>query len=283
MVSYLNQRFGHYTLLRLIGKGGFSDVYLGRHIYLGMYAAIKVMKTHLAGKERRKFLREARIVASLEHQYIVRVLDFGVKAGIPYLVMNYAPNGSLRKQYPQGTRLPIDTIMYYIQQLNSALMYIHEQGLIHLDIKPDNILLGRNGEILLSDFGIAVVAQKAFFTRMQGFTGTLSYTAPERFHGYVYQASDQYALGVVIYEWLMGERPFRGSHAQIVRQLMYVAPPPMHTKFPDISYNIEQVVLRSLEKDPRRRFASVQDFVDALNHAVYPSSTFLQSLFRRFF
>ncbi len=283
MVNYVNQRFGHYILLKLIGQGGFADVYLGRHIYLGTYTAIKVMKTHLAGKKRRNFIREARIVASLEHRHIVRMLDFGVKAGIPYLVMNYAPNGSLRKLHPQGTRLPLDTILDYVQQLADALEYINEQGFIHQDIKPENILLGRNGELLLSDFGIAVVAHKASFKRMQDFTGTLSYTAPERFQGNAYPASDQYALGVMVYEWLTGERPFRGSPAQIIRQHMYAAPPPLSAKFPDISPNVEQVVLKSLEKDPRGRFASVQDFAVALKRAAYPTSSFLSRFFRRFF
>ncbi len=273
MVSYLNQRFGNYVLLRLIGRGGFADVYLGRHVYLGTYAAIKVMRTRLADKEHRNFLREAHIVASLEHKHIVRMLDFGVKAGNPYLVMNYAPNGSLRKQYPQGTRLPLETILDYVQQLADALEYIHKQGLIHLDIKPENILQRRNGEILPSDFGIAVVAQSDSSSMMQAFTGTLSYTAPERFQGYAYSASDQYALGVVVYEWLAGERPYRGSPARIVQQQMYALPPPLSMRFPDISSDVEYVVFKALEKDPRRRFASVQDFADALKQAAYPSSS----------
>lgn len=283
MVSYLNQHFGHYVLLKLIGRGGFADVYLGRHIYLRTYVAIKVMRTPLAGKERQKFLREARIVASLEHRHIVRLLDFGVRAGIPYLVMNYASNGSLRQQYPQGTRLSLDIILNYVQQLADALEYIHKRGFIHLDIKPDNILLGRNGEVLLSDFGIAVVARNASFTGLRDFTGTLAYTAPERFRGFAYPASDQYALGVVVYEWLAGERPFHGSPAQIARQHLYTPPPLLSTRFPDISPDIEYVVHRLLEKDPRRRFAGVQEFADALHQTVYPSSTFLQRFFRRFF
>ena len=271
MANYLNHRFGNYLLVKLIGQGGFANVYLGRHIYLGTYAAIKVMRTSLVDKERHNFLREARLIASLEHKHIVRILDYGVKAGIPYLVMNYAPHGSLRQKHPPGSRLPLETIVDYIQQLVDALEYIHKQGLIHLDIKPENILLGSNGEILLSDFGIAFVTQNTPSSRTPGFTGTLSYTAPERFQGYAYSASDQYALGVIVYEWLAGERPFRGSPEQIVQQHLYTVPPSLSKKFPDISSDIEYVVFKSLEKDPRRRFASMKDFADAMYQAVYPS------------
>jgi serine/threonine protein kinase len=273
MVNYLHQRFGNYVLLKLIGRGGFANVYLGRHIYLRTYAAIKVMRTSLVEMEYRNFLREAQIVASLEHRHIVRIHDYGVKAGIPYLVMNYTPHGSLRKQHPQGTRLPVETIVDYVQQLAEALEYIHSQELVHRDVKPENILLGRNGEILLSDFGIAIVAQRATPTSMHDFTGSFSYTAPERFQGYAFPASDQYALGVVVYEWLTGERPFRGSPEQIIRQHLYISPPPLRVRFPDIPLEIEHVLFKSLKKDPRGRYASVQDFADALNQAVYPPSS----------
>ena len=271
MANYLNHRFGNYLLVKLIGQGGFANVYLGRHIYLGTYAAIKVMRTSLVDKERHNFLREARLIASLEHKHIVRILDYGVKARIPYLVMNYASHGSLRQKHPPGSRLPLETIVDYIQQLADALEYIHKLGLIHLDVKPENLLLGSNGEILLSDFGIAFVTQNTPSSRTPGFTGTLSYTAPERFQGYAYSASDQYALGVIVYEWLAGERPFRGSPEQIVQQHLYTVPPSLNKKFPDISSDIEYVVFKSLEKDPRRRFASIQDFADAMYQAVYPS------------
>lgn len=273
MVDYLHQRFGNYVLLKLIGRGGFANVYLGRHIYLRTYAAIKVMRTSLVEKEHRNFLYEARIVASLEHKHIVRILDYGVKAGIPYLVMNYTPYGSLRKQYAPGTRLQVEIIVEYVQQLAEALEYIHSQGLVHRDVKPENILLGKNGEILLSDFGIAVVAQRASPASIHDFTGSFSYTAPERFQGFASPASDQYALGVVVYEWLTGERPFRGSPEQIIRQHLYSSPPSLRSKFPDIPTEVENVVFKSLEKDPSRRFGNIQEFANALKQAVYPPSS----------
>jgi serine/threonine protein kinase len=274
MISYLGQRFGHYVLVEPIDQGGFADVYLGRHVYLRTYAAVKVLKMHLGRRERRKFLQEARTIAILEHSHIVRILDFGMKGGTPYLVMNYAPNGSLRKKHPQGERLPMETILGYLQQLAEALDYIHHHGVIHLDIKPENMLLGRNNEVLLSDFGIAVIVGKASAEQADNFTGTLAYIAPERILGKPSPASDQYSLGVVIYEWLTGERPFYGSREQVVWQHMYTPPPSLCRKSSAISPEVEQVVLKSLQKDPKRRFTSVQDFVNALrrasNHSISP-------------
>ncbi len=271
MTNHLGRRFGHYILIRLIGRGGFADVYLGRHVYLRTYAAIKILKTHLARGDRRKFFQEPVIIASLEHPNVVRILDFGMKSGIPYLVMSYAPNGSLRRQHPHGERLPLDTVLNYVQQLADALEYIHNQGLVHQDIKPENMLLVTNNKVWLSDFGITIVVPKADFQRTQSITGTLSYMSPERFHGKLSAASDQYALGVVVYEWLAGELPFYGSPEQVRWRHIHAHPPSLHAKFPDISPDVERVVFKSLEKDPMNRFTCVQDFAIALRQAAYLS------------
>src|SRR5205807_8157935 len=104
---------------------------------------------------------EARTIARLEHPHIVRVFDFGLQDNTPFLVMSYAPNGTLRELHPRGTRLPLATIVSYIKQIAPALQFAHDQKLIHRDIKPENLLVGRNKEILLSDFGIALMAQSS--------------------------------------------------------------------------------------------------------------------------
>src|SRR6266516_5223893 len=105
-----------------------------------------------------KFRTEARTIARLEHPHILRVLDFGIDGYTPYLVMNYAPNGTLRQRHPKGSILPLATIISYVRQLTEALQYAHQQKLIHRDIKPENMLLGRHNEILLSDFGFVLIA-----------------------------------------------------------------------------------------------------------------------------
>src|SRR5947209_19744231 len=148
MKDLVGQQFGNYHLTRLLGKGGFAEVYLGQHVRLNMRAAIKVLHTHLADEDIEEFQREAQIIASLVHPHIVRVLDFDVKDGKPFLVMDYAPNGSLRERHPRGTPLPLALVISYVRQVASALQYAHDRHLIHRDIKPENLLLGSQGEVL---------------------------------------------------------------------------------------------------------------------------------------
>src|SRR5215469_5480203 len=147
-------QLGNYRLICLLGQGGFADVYLGEHIYLKTQAAIKVLQMRLGNDELESFLSEARTVARLVHPHIVRVLEFGVEGSTPFLVMDYAPNGTLRQRHPKGTQLWLDTIMHYVRQIAAALQYAHDKKLIHRDVKPENLLLSSNNTILLSDFGI---------------------------------------------------------------------------------------------------------------------------------
>src|SRR5215469_11779110 len=148
MSDRIPEQIGNYRIMRLIDRGGFAHVYLGEHIYLATQVAFKVLTTQLTAGDRNGFLREARTIAHLGHPHIVRVLDFGIHHEIPFLVMDYAPNGSLRQRYPKGTRLPLDTVVSYVKQIASALEYAHNQKLIHRDIKPENILLGRDNQLL---------------------------------------------------------------------------------------------------------------------------------------
>src|SRR5258708_8454203 len=151
MHNRVGQQLGNYRLVRLLGRGGFAQVYLGEHLRLGTQAAIKLLSTHLAEGDVENFLAEARTIARLEHPHIIRILDFDVEQDIPFLVMSYAPNGTLRQCYPRGTRLPLDIILTYLKQAADALQYAHDAKLIHRDIKPENMLLGRHNEILLRD------------------------------------------------------------------------------------------------------------------------------------
>jgi Protein kinase domain len=156
MTNRIGQNLGNYHLVRLLGEGGFAEVYLGEHIHLGTKAAIKVLHTQLTADDIEAFRNEARTIAQLEHPYIVRVLDFGVEGKTPFLVMGYAENNTLRHRHPKGTRLPLTTVLLYIKQIADALQYAHDEKVIHRDVKPENMLIGRRQEILLSDFGIAV-------------------------------------------------------------------------------------------------------------------------------
>lgn len=267
------QQMGNYRLMQLLGHGGFADVYLGEHIYLKTQAAIKVLQMQLATDERENFLNEARTIAHLVHPNIIRVLDFGVQGYTPFLVMDYAPNGTLRQRHTNGSRLPLITIVSYIKQVASALQYAHKQNFIHRDVKPGNMLIGRQDEILLSDFGIALVAQNTHSQITQDTIGTVAYMAPEQIEGRPRPASDQYALGIVVYEWLCGERPFQGSLTEIVTQQLSSTPPPLHARFPEISLEVEEAVMTTLAKDPHERFATVQAFANAIEQASQSTQT----------
>ncbi len=268
MADYLGQQLGKYRLTRLLGAGGFAEVYLGVHVHLGTEAAIKLLHAQLVTPaDAEKFRQEARTIAALVHPNIVRVLDFDIEGNIPYLVLDYAPNGSLRQHLPSGTPLPPASIVPYLMQVADALQYAHEQKLIHRDIKPENMLLGRRGEVLLTDFGIATVAQSTSMQKTQGVAGTAAYMSPEQLQGKPRPASDLYSLGVVVYEWLVGERPFQGGFTEVASQHLFTPPPPLREKAPTISPEIEQVVLTALAKDPKERFGSVRAFANAFAQA----------------
>jgi serine/threonine protein kinase len=266
MVDYIGQRFGNYQLTQLLGEGGFAQVYLGEHIYLNTQAAIKILNTQLAD-DLDGFRTEARTIARLIHPNIVRVLDFGVEGNTPFLVLDYAPNGTLRQRHPRGTLLPLPTVVSYVKQIAEALQYAHDQKLVHRDVKPENMLAGRSNEVLLSDFGIALMTQTLRSQAMENIAGTLPYTAPEQIQGRPGRASDQYSLGIVVYEWLTGDRPFGGSVTEVVSQQLAIPPLPLRAKMPAVAPAVEQVVLTALEKDPTKRFSSVRAFALALEQA----------------
>jgi serine/threonine protein kinase len=267
MTDRTGQQLGNYLLTRPLGQGGFAEVYLGQHIYLKTQAAIKVLLTQLSGDDMEEFLNEARTIANLIHPNIVRVLEFGVEGKTPFLVMDYAPNGTLRQRHPKGSRLEPAVIVPYIKQIAGGLQYAHDQKLIHRDIKPENLLVGRHNEILLSDFGIALVAQSSRYQSTQDVVGTVAYMSPEQIQGKPRPASDLYSLGIVVYEWLTGDRPFHGSFTELCTQHMFASPPPLRERVPSIPSEIEQVVNTALAKDPKQRFGSVQAFANALEQA----------------
>ncbi len=261
------QQLGNYRLIRLLGQGNFSEVYLGKHVHLHTQAAIKVLHGQLANHDMAGFLTEARTIARLRHPHIIQVLDFGVEDTTPFLVMDYAPGGTLRQRHPKGTRLSPDIVVTYVRQVANALQYAHQEKLIHRDIKPENMLLGRDNEVLLSDFGLVITAQSSS-QQASDAAGTIAYMAPEQLRGKPRPASDQYALGIVVYEWLCGDRPFHGTFAELQSLHLFVPPPPLHEKIPAILPAVEHVVLKALAKDPKERFVSVQAFAAALEESI---------------
>src|SRR5205807_3548475 len=276
----IGQQLGNYRLTALLGKGGFAKVYLGEHIFLGSQAkaAIKVLnETQLSDEDRQSFLTEARTIRRLNHPHIVKLLEFGIEvnryvdASIPYLVMDYAPHGTLRNRHARNTVVPVQQLMSYVNQITEGLQYAHDQEIVHRDVKPENMLVMGINDIVLSDFGIAVTGHDSINlaqTKDGVLRGTFVYIAPERFRGTTRRASDQYSLGIVVYEWLTGVLPFKGTPEQIIFNQIHNPPPPLYGTYPHISREIEAVVMRALAKEPEQRYPSVRDFAQALNVAI---------------
>lgn len=274
-VCLSGQQIGNYRLIRSLGEGGFAEVYLAEHIHLGTYAAIKVLLTQLGEEDAEAFRTEAKTIAHLIHPNIVRVLDFGIQRKTPFLVMDYAPGGTLRRCHPAGTRLVPSSVLQYVKEIAGAVAYIHSKGFIHRDIKPENMLLGSRNELLLSDFGITIAAQAIAHDELV-VKGTLAYMAPEQINGNVCFQSDQYALAVVVYEWLSGYPPFRGSVEEIVDQHFNPVLLSLCASVPLVPRSVEKVVFKALAINPRERFESVQAFADALQDAFEPRPIVIQ-------
>jgi serine/threonine protein kinase len=263
----VGQRLGNYQLVRFLGEGGFAEVYLGEHIHLGSPAAIKILQSQLTRNDLEHFRAEARTLVRLIHPHIVRVLEFGIEGKTPFLVMDYASNGTLRQLHRKGERVPLAIVISHVKQIAEALQFAHDEKIIHRDIKPENMLVGRRHDILLSDFGIATIALSSRYRSVLDMAGTIAYMAPEQIQAHPRPASDQYALGVVVYEWLCGERPFRGSFQEIAVKQAVVAPPSLRERVPGLPAPVEQVVFKALAKDPKSRFESVWSFALALEQA----------------
>ena len=273
MIEHVEQRLGNYRLIQLLGKGAFAEVYLGEHLYLNTPVAIKVLRSQVDSPTLADFLTEARHVSQLVHPHIIRVFDFGLEAQASFLVMDYAPFGNLRQLHPPGMVVPLPIIVSYIRALASALQHAHDQHLIHRDLKPENALLGHKHEVLLSDFGLALLASGIEPLQLKERFGTLAYMAPEQILGQPCPASDQYALAVMLYEWLSGQLPFAGSVAHLSNQHLYASPASLCERHPEIPVAVEQVVFKGLSKDPTRRYVDVLSFATAFeeaSHAVSP-------------
>jgi len=271
MIEYVGRQLGNYVLLHPLGHGGFAHVYVGEHVYLNTRAAIKVLQIEVVDERHNDFLYEAQTLAQMVHPNIVRILDFGVEDNLPFLVMDYIPNGSLRQLNPKGTRLPLETIVSYVKQVASALQYAHAQNVVHRDVKPGNMLLGEHNEVLLSDFGLATVAYGSDSpSSEETVLGTALYMAPEQIYGKPHPASDQYALATVVYEWLCGKPPFHGSFVEVITQQMAAPPPALSTYGVEVSAKVEEVIMIGLSKDYKDRFKSIEAFALALELASKP-------------
>ncbi len=267
MAERVGQQVGQYRLLQLLHKSSFTEVYLAEPVHFGRQVALKILNITLTAEESESFRTEARAISWLSHPHIARLLDFGMEDSAPYLVMQYASGGTLRQRLPQYVALPPEAILPFIQQIASALQYAYDQHIIHRNIKPENVLLNAQGEVLLSDFSIPTLERKVRYQSTQD-AGVIAYMAPEQIRGRPLPASDQYALGIMVYEWLTGSRPFRGSLREVGAQHLTAPPPSLRERAPHLPPALEEVILRALAKDPRARFPDVRAFAQAFHLSI---------------
>jgi eukaryotic-like serine/threonine-protein kinase len=263
-------RLGPYRLIKHIKQGGMSTVYLGCYLPTRGYVAIKVVDSSRV--DLKMVYREIEIMQALEHEHIVPCLDAGAYGRYHYLVMPYFQGGTLADKLV-GNFLPLEEVSVILEQLTSALAYMHAFGLLHRDLKPSNLLFDRTNQLYLADFGtVSWLGEKP---GVDGHVmGTPHYMAPEICEGYVDERSDMYAVGILLYEMLTGYVPFDGPTDQIY--LDHWKTPPMAPSLlnPALPRALERVILRALEKDPCHRYQTIEELLHAYHKAIAPPAVF---------
>lgn len=270
-MTLIGQTIGRYHILEQLGEGGMATVYKAHDLNLERDVAVKVIRTDIFGSailERmlKRFRREGRALGKLAHPNIVPILDFGDYNGAPYIVMPYLPGGTL-KQRLRG-QLPYRQAVQMLIPIAQALVHAHQQGIIHRDVKPANILLTRTGELMLSDFGIARIidAEETRDLTSAGVgIGTPEYMAPEQGMGQADERSDIYALGIVLYEMVTGRIPFRANTPMAILLKKNQDALPRPTQFvSDLPQAVENVLIKALARKPDDRYQSVEELLYAM-------------------
>lgn len=260
---------GQYRIVRLLGRGGMGAVYLARDLTLDREVAIKVVKTGSDLRELHdRFRREARTAARLSHPHIVPLHTFGEVEGMPFVVMGYVRGESLAARLRRDGRVPEDEARRVLAEIADALDHAHRQGVVHRDVKPDNVLLDdESGRALLTDFGVAkALGRNETLTRLGSVVGTPHFMSPEQASGRdVDGRSDIYSLGVMGYAMLAGRLPFEGTTPQeVLTKHVTQEPPPLRALAPTLSDSTLQAVERCMAKDPVKRWADARSLKLAL-------------------
>ncbi|WP_320668497.1 Stk1 family PASTA domain-containing Ser/Thr kinase [Patulibacter defluvii] len=257
-----------YRVERRIGTGGMADVFACEDLQLGRHVALKVLHEQLAEDPQvvARFRRESQSAAGLQHPHIVQVFDRGDWDGIPYMAMELVDGVTLKDVIRDQAPLdPVKTIDQ-ISQVLDALRYAHRRGLVHRDIKPQNVLVGQDGDLKVADFGIARAVDDLQMTQTGMIVGTAHYLSPEQASGQnITPAADLYAVGVVLFEMLTGRLPFDGDQpVAIALKHVNEEPPALSIVNPEVPADLEAVVMRALSKAPDDRFADAEEFIAAL-------------------
>ncbi len=254
-----------YELEQLVGSGGMSSVFRAHDRVLERTVALKVLHERLTANQDvvDRFTREAKLVAGLSHTNIVAVIDRGESDGGPYIVFEYIAGDNLKQVIVRDGPLPVDRALELAIEVSRGLAFAHQNGFVHRDVKPQNVLLNGKGQAKVTDFGIARPLEASSQETATGTVlGTCDYIAPEQAQGrHVDAQTDVYSLGVVLFELLTGEVPFTGDNfVAVAMEHINTAPPPVSLKRPDVPRRVEAAVDKALAKDPTRRFATMAAF-----------------------
>ncbi len=257
-----------FRIHRLLGYGGMAGVYLAEQPRLGRFVAIKVISPFFLTDPQAvdRFLHEARTVAKLSHPHIVTIHEIGEKDGLHYFTMSYVPGRGLGEVMDEaGGTLPVEVIKVWLAQVGTALDYAHRHGVVHRDIKPNNIILDAEGNAQVTDFGIAKVADQPGLTKTGALVGTPYYMSPEQCSvGDVTGKSDQYSLGTVAYQMVTGHAPFEGPTMSVLESHLREAPASIRSHRPDCPQDLADVIERMLLKDPEERWPSIGEALSTL-------------------
>lgn len=268
----LNER---YRIKRRIGGGGMANVYLARDIILNRDVAIKVLRMEYANDPEfiERFDREAQAASSLAHPNIVNIYDVGEEEHILYIVMEYVDGFTLKEYIMKHGPLAVEEALDIMKQLTGAIQHAHVNGIVHRDIKPQNVLIDHYGNVKVTDFGIAMALSATALTQTNSILGSVHYLSPEQARGgMATKKSDIYSLGIVLYELLSGQLPFSGhSPISIALQHLQDDTPSVRDLQPTIPQSVENIVLKATTKDPFHRYRSVAEMEEALIQALEPA------------
>lgn len=262
-----------YEIIRTIGEGGMANVYLGYDTILDRNVAIKVLRGDLSSDEKfvRRFQREALSASSLSHPNIVEVYDVGEDNGLYYIVMEYIDGKTLKQLLKKRGSLTLSEAIDIMLQITDGMAHAHDSYIVHRDLKPQNIMIKDDGQIKITDFGIAMALNATQLTQTNSVMGSVHYLPPEQAAGKGCTIqSDIYSMGIIFYELLTGELPFKGDSAvEIALKQMKDPLPDVHKMNKDIPQSIENIILKATAKNPKNRYQNVramyQDLLTALN------------------
>ncbi len=267
MTDLTGSTLGQYHLHDMIGHGGMADVYVADQASIGRQVAIKVLPAHFLQDRTflQRFMQEVKVIAGLQHPHILPVYDFGENDGMPYIVMAYLTGGSLADRIQREGGLPLPDIVRLVQQITDGLAYAHENGIIHRDFKPSNVLLDGKGNAYLADFGIAKITESTAQLTGSGVVGTPAYMAPEMAQrDGVSTLVDVYALGITLYQMLTGRQPYEADTPMGVLMAHMSQPiPDAREVRPDLPDGVQTVIERAMAKDPMDRYQTPGELAEA--------------------